>query len=389
MSDGTTGPTADEILGMSDEDILNMVAAPTGEEAEPEPVEPPVEEPAPVEEAATEEPAPVEEPVAGEEGKADDAGGEPAAEAKPDQGQEPEVKDPVGSKTEDKAPDYQGFYEKIMAPFQANGKQIKLRDPDEAIKLMQMGANYTRKLQDIAPHRKVLMMLQNNDLLDETKLSYLIDLDKKNPEAIKKLVKDSGIDPLDIDVQTEPTYQVGNHAVSDAEAGFRNTLEDLTSTPEGFNTVQKINSDLDDASKEALWQSPEIMSILHQQRQAGIYDLIVEEMDRQKILGTIPPTTPFLQAYKQVGDELASAGRFPAEVAEQPGAKPTDTPTGEPGPEVVATRVAAPKSQVENGDKASAAATPRSTPRKAETVVNPLAMSDEEFANLSQFNGRL
>lgn len=57
---------------------------------------------------------------------------------------------------------------------------IELRDSSEAVQLMQKGANYTRKMQDIAPHRKVLLMLENNGLLDEGKLSYLIDLEKKN-----------------------------------------------------------------------------------------------------------------------------------------------------------------------------------------------------------------
>ena len=51
---------------------------------------------------------------------------------------------------------------------------------------MQMGAGYGRKLQDMQPHLKTLRMLEKNNLLDEGKLSYLIDLDQKNPDAIKK-----------------------------------------------------------------------------------------------------------------------------------------------------------------------------------------------------------
>ena len=56
--------------------------------------------------------------------------------------------------------DYKAFHDKMMAPFVANGKTIQLQSVDEAIQLMQMGANYTRKMQSIAPHRKVLMMLE-------------------------------------------------------------------------------------------------------------------------------------------------------------------------------------------------------------------------------------
>ena len=107
--------------------------------------------------------------------------------------------------------DYEAFYKKVMAPFKANGKMITLRSPEEAIQLMQQGANFTKKMQAIAPHRKLLIMLENNGLLDESKINYLIDLDKKNPEAIKKLVKDAGIDPKDIDTQAEKKKHQSNN----------------------------------------------------------------------------------------------------------------------------------------------------------------------------------
>lgn len=282
-------------------------------------------------------------------------------------------------------PDYEAFYKQIMAPFVANGKTIELRSPEEAISLMQMGANYTRKMQAIAPHRKVLMMLEANGLLDEGKLSFLIDIEKKNPEAIKKLVKDSGLDPHDIDVISEPAYREGNHRVSDEEANFRTALDDLKSTQTGKETLNVIG-EWDQASKEVLWKSPEVMGIIHQQREAGIYDRIATEVNRQRTIGRISPEVPFLQAYKAVGDELVAAGAFADLVKASPAA--AHTPAQSPvTPAPVATRVAAPKPAVTNGDRASAASTTRTTPQKAAPLVNPLAMSDEEF--MKAMEGRL
>lgn len=280
-------------------------------------------------------------------------------------------------------PDYRAFYEKIMAPLRANGKNIELKSPEEAVQLMQMGANYTRKMQAIAPHRKVLLMLENNGLLDEGKLSFLIDIEKKNPEAIKKLLKDSGIDPLEIDTGAESTYRGGNHRVSDEEASFRAVLDDVSSIPEGRETLKLINTQWDQASKEILWKQPEVMSLIHQQRESGIYDTILTELERQRALGHIPSTVPFLQAYKKIGDDLAEAGAFNHLVKkEEPEAKPQPSP--------VATRKATPKPAVKNGDKADAASPTRAQTRKAETVVNPLALSDEEFEKqFSQYQGRV
>lgn len=267
--------------------------------------------------------------------------------------------------------DYKAFYEQIMAPFKANGKTIELKSPDEALRLMQMGANYTRKMQDIAPYRKVLMMLENHGLLDETKLSYLIDLDKKNPEAIKKLVKDTGIDPLDLNPEEEPAYTVGNHhAVTDQEAEFRSVVDDLVSTPTGYETV-KVISEWDQASKNKLWNEPAAMVALNQQRELGIYDLIATEVERQKALGTIPVSTPFLDAYTQVGDMMRQAGAFNKP---QPAAP-------------IATKVGTPKNTVSNSDKAKAAALSKSTTKEAKPLVNPLALPDDDF--LKQMANRL
>ena len=286
----------------------------------------------------------------------------------------------------DTPPDYKAFYEKVMAPLKANGKTIEIKTPEEAIQLQQMGANYTQKMQAIAPHRKILLMLENNGLLDEGKLSFLIDVEKKNPEAIKKLIKDAGIDPLDIDLddpQAKP-YLEGNHRVTDEEAGFRTVLDELSSNPEGKATLQAITL-WDQASKEVLWKQPDVMQLIHQQRESGIYDRINTELERQRALGQIPPTVPFLHAYKAIGDQLAAVGGFDDLVKPAPNSQ-QQTETKTP----VATTVAKPKSAVKNGDKANAASSTRSNPREAKTVINPLALSDDDFMKeVAVMQGRL
>lgn len=313
----------------------------------------------------------------GEEGKVNDTG--KSVDETKGKKEEPTVNadgKPVETETTATPPDYEGFYKKIMAPLNANGKKIELKSPDEAIQLMQMGANYTRKMQAIAPHRKVLTMLENNGLLnDEGKLALLIDINRKDPEAIKKFLKDSGIDPLDIDTKEESTYREGNHRVSDEEVTFKTALDELASIPEGRETLKQINTQWDQASKDILWKQPEVMTLIHQHRENGIYDLIATEMERQRLLGAIPATVSYLQAYKKIGDDLTAAGAFNHLAEKAPEEKPTASH--------VATRVATPKKDP-NGDKANAASTSRNAGRKAETVVNPLSLPDEEFEK--QFN---
>ena len=310
-----------------------------------------------------------EEPNKEEENNSSDSGSK--EEEKEKSSKEAEKKEENKEQPSEKSAtiDYKKFYEKIMTPFKANGKLITLKTPEEAIQLMQMGANYTRKMQAIAPYKKTLLMLENNGLLDEDKLSFLIDLDKKNPEAIKKLIKDAGIDPMDIDTSTEPQYKEGSHKVSNEEAAFMTVLDDLKQSQDGMQTIKEINSNWDDASKNILWSSPDIMRTIHQQRENGVYQLIVDEMERQRTLGNISPETPFLVAYKQIGDALVANKQkaVPQPVAVK--AKTVKTST------------------VKNNEKAKAAAPNRTTPSAPKRFINPLAMSDEEF--LKQMKDRL
>ena len=310
-----------------------------------------------------------EEPNKEEENNSSDSGSK--EENKEESSKEAEKKEESKEQPSEKSAtiDYKKFYEKIMTPFKANGKVISLKTPEEAIQLMQMGANYTRKMQAIAPYKKTLLMLENNGLLDEDKLSFLIDLDKKNPEAIKKLIKDAGIDPMDIDTSTEPQYKEGSHKVSNEEAAFMTVLDDLKQSQDGMQTIKEINSNWDDASKNILWSSPDIMRTIHQQRENGVYQLIVDEMERQRTLGNISPETPFLVAYKQIGDALVANKQkaVPQPVAVK--AKTVKTST------------------VKNNEKAKAAAPNRTTPSAPKRFINPLAMSDEEF--LKQMKDRL
>lgn len=267
--------------------------------------------------------------------------------------------------------DYKAGYEQIMAPFKANGKTMQVKSVEEAIQLMQMGANYTRKMQELQPHRKTLLMLENNGLLDEGKLSFLIDLDKKNPEAIKKLLQDANINPLDVDMDKESTYQEGNHKVSDEEAQFRLVLDELNSNPVGRETLQTINSTWDQASKEVLWKQPEVMNTIHQQRENGVYARITAEIDRRRTLGVIQVGVPFLEAYRVVGDELHKAGAFndlfkPKATAAAP----------------VATRAAMPK-PTGLDPKAEAAAVHRGSPSKTTSPLEAMQKaSDDEFLKM-------
>lgn len=404
-------PTPTDLLNMSDEEFTKLGSPPEPEASEPEPKSDPAPEPKPEEPAAPEEdPEPKEEPpaedlepapVEGEPEPEEPAspGSKPEADPEP-KGEEPKAGDPVEPepKTQDseepepepkgkdekdkdedsKTSEYESFYKRVMAPFKANGKTIQVESVDEVIALMQMGANYTKKMQSIQRDKKFLLMLEQNGLLDENKLSFYIDLEKKNPDAIKKFLKDTNVDPVDIDTSGEVNYKSGSHTVTDQEVNLHTAIEDLNSMEGGKETLQSINDTWDPASKKALWDNPQLLAIIHAQRGNGIYARISGEIDRRKVLGQVGPNEPFLQAYKTIGDELAARGALP-------GIKPA--PSGQP-PVTARTPVAVrpartPATKAAESAKVKAAAAPRTVSRPAKSSVNFLAMSDDEFMKIS------
>jgi hypothetical protein len=395
---GAPTMTEDQIANLSDEELMNMAFAPELESPPQETEEAPETEEADAGEGGSDDAVNVSESA--EDGSDELARGDEEEAAPPAQAEtapvetagapeEKEVKDTPATESVSPGQDYKALYEKIMGPFKANGKEIKLQSPEEAIQLMQMGANYTKKLQALQPNLRLLKMLENNNLLDEGKLSFLIDLDRRNPEAVQKLIKDSGIDPLDIDTTAEPNYKPGNYRVSDEDMRFTSTLEEVSSNPAGKEVILTINKTWDNKSKEVLWSDPEILRVLTEQKEQGIYDRVAAEVERLRMLGTISSTTPFIEAYHAVGNVMGQRGEFAPKVTPNQGtAQPAATQQTAQPSRVVDTR-AAPRRTVTNNDRAKAASPTRSTPVKAVQDFNPLAMSDEDFEKNTELAKRL
>lgn len=391
----------DSVLSLSDEEIRGMSSMPV----EPAPVVVDPTEPAAAAVEDEEEAAPAEvipevtEPAAaapeegGEEGE--DVGAafaEPAAaEATPPAEVVPAAAPaevvPAAAAPEAVAPaapvvvDFEQAYKKIMAPFKANGREISLESPEEAVKLMQMGANYTKKMQQLQPSLKILHMLRNNGLLDEGKISFLIDLDKKDPQAIQKLVADSGIQAMDIDADRAKDYVPGDHRVSDAEFGLQTVMDEVTTSPTGMETIRIVTQQWDADSKQALFKEPGLLAVIDTQRGNGIYDKISAEIDKQKMLGNLQGV-PFIHAYKQVGDALYAMGLL------APPAPAVVTPPAEVQPAAipVARKTILPAKPVVNSDKVRALPSTRGN-QPPSPEVDPLSMPDAEF--LKKMENRL
>lgn len=333
---------------------------PTEPVVEEQPVEPVVEAPAEPADPAVEEPQTPAEP----ETPADPAN--PAEPEVPVEGAEP-TPEPIN---------FEEAYKKLVGPIKANGKTIEIKSVEEAQRLIQMGAGFGRKMNELQPHLKTLRTLDKNGIT-AADLNYLIDLHQRKPDAIKQLVKDSGLDPLEMDLEQPINYQPTDRSVSDHEIRFQQELDTLKIADGGQETINVINRDWDAASVQYLYENAGGIQRIDEQRKTGVYDQVVAEVDRQVALGKIPSGTPFIQAYMSVGNWMGENNMFaPAMTQEPTPAVPTP-----PHVQPLARRAAAPAPVPTNGKVAAAAPTKIAQPAKpsATGLADIAKLSDEEF----------
>jgi hypothetical protein len=211
--------------------------------------------------------------------------------------------DTAGDTQETIEPDYKSAYEKVTAPFKANGVDMQVKNPDDIVRLMQMGANYQKKMSQLKPNLKLIKMLENNELLDEAKLNNLIDLSKKDPQAITKLIKESTVDPLEIDPEATVNYQPNNYSITDKEYNLDRILDDIKDTPTFNKTIDVLTKEWDPESRSTISDQPEIIAIVNEHMLSGVFEQVHSKMQQEKILGKLQ-NIPDVEAYRQTAEYM-------------------------------------------------------------------------------------
>ena len=288
---------------------------------------------------------------------------------------EPEDTDDVAADTETvetketTGVDFEAAYKRITSPFKASKRMMQVDNIDDAIALMQKGADYHNKMKTIAPHLKMVSMLEKEGLEDQAKLNNLIDISKRDPKAIAQLIKDSGIDPLDIDTDEEVGYKPTNYGISDKEFQINQAIDDIRDTPSFDKTISVLAKEWDDESKKLISDNPGIIGIINEHVYNGVFDKVQSVMDTERALGRLQ--IPDVEAYRQVAEHLFQSGAIVQEgqVNQSPNASV-------PKPKA--------RDDVAIKQKRKAAASTKKTTTKNSTVPpNYLNMTDEEFLKLA------
>lgn len=280
------------------------------------------------------------------------------------------------------------FYNKLTGVIKADGREIRVRSADDAVRLIQMGYNYSRRMEELKPVKAMAQMLENHGLRDPEKLNFAIELMQGKREAIQKLLADHKIDALDLDPSKSVGYKPNNYQAHPKDVAFKEAIDATLVAEGGRELITDINASWDNESKAALREQPLIFQNLLAQMQSGVYGQIKKELEYQQSLGYLVGV-PFLQAYHQVGTAMQQAGVFNAPTAKtevQSLAPVAQVPVNQgqqPAPIDTGTRKAtAPKNPP--APNVSSIAQPRViSNRPSDPIPNDYAgMSDAEFKKL-------
>lgn len=168
--------------------------------------------------------------------------------------------------------------------FKANGKEYEFtrEEMEEQFpRIFGQAMDYTRKMQTIKPWRKTI------DALEQAKLSHedinlAIDVLKGDKDAIAEVLKRTGTDTLDLNVD-ESNYVAKDYGRDDTTLAIKDVIDSISKDPEFATTHNILEKGWDDASWKALSSDPEKIRLLHVDVKSGMYDRLQPLAEKLKV----------------------------------------------------------------------------------------------------------
>jgi hypothetical protein len=269
-----------------------------------------------------------------------------------------------------------------------------------------MAAGFSEKMKAFKKYRPFLNPLKEKGIIDNPdKFNLMLSALDGDKEAIKTLIKEHNIDPMELDVDNV-NYKPQNHVASELELA----LDDILDNAKQFgidDKVQKvIANEWDDKSVVELLQDPQSQADLIEHMSSGIYDIVQERIMQKRIAdpyGTFS-SLPAIDQYRAAANELEAEylqwvqqqqAQQQAQVQPMPSAPQQPQVQGQNQQQVEQYAQAQAQNQQQkrneeerrkvDEERKRAASVSRKKPRsrpKQKQEFDPMALSDDEFEDL-------
>ena len=163
----------------------------------------------------------------------------------------------------------------------ADGTEFELTE-DELKQLASKGMNYTKKMQDIKEYREHVSAIKEA-ALSKDDINLMIDVLKGDKDALATVMKRTGVDALDVDVENS-RYVPKNYGRNEVELEIEEVVESISRDPEYVTTKHIISSNWDKQSQMEFVKDPIKIKKLHEDVKNGTFDQVVPMMLKKKAL---------------------------------------------------------------------------------------------------------
>ena len=211
---------------------------------------------------------------------------------------------------------YKEFYEKVaLAKFTANGREVEgFKNPEDLIRAQQMLHGYSDKMKVFKEYKKFLKPLEERGVVsDPEKFNLAMSLLDGDPEAIKKILKEKNIDPMELDLD-DIKYSPKNKLPSDAQLLIEETYEQAENLGVGDKFNRVISKDWDIPSLQEMVGNSAVRADLLQHLKDGTYDIVQAEIKKMELLDS----TGVLDGMNSVEKYRAAVGRLQQKQVQAP-----------------------------------------------------------------------
>ena len=163
----------------------------------------------------------------------------------------------------------------------ADGTEFELTE-NELKQLASKGMNYTKKMQDIKEYREHVSAIKEA-ALSKDDINLMIDVLKGDKDALATVMKRTGVDALDVDVENS-RYVPKNYGRNEVELEIEEVVETISRDPEYVTTKHIISSNWDKQSQMEFVKDPIKIKKLHEDVKNGTFDQVVPMMLKKKAL---------------------------------------------------------------------------------------------------------
>lgn len=259
----------------------------------------------------------------------------------------------------------------------ADGTEFELTE-NELKQLASKGMNYTKKMQDIKEYREHVSAIKEA-ALSKDDINLMIDVLKGDKDALATVMKRTGVDALDVDVENSK-YVPKNYGRNEVELEIEEVVETISRDPEYVTTKHIISSNWDKQSQMEFVKDPIKIAKLHEDVKNGIFDQVVPMMLKKKALDGARKSD--IEYYIEAGTDY-----YQNKAREAYNARVIEAEKARKQAEIKAVKEQEAKRSVvtETASKRKAATMtkPKTAKRSIDDYLNT-AMSDEEFSKLME-----